>query len=167
MALANDPRRAEENGDTNPPQNGTNGFDTAEHTHSESDGNDSDGGQEHHSGYVELNTAEPDSPGEDDEEDSPQTLDEIMRSIPPSRQVEEMIEESNRTHEVEAIQERESLFNQTSTSSVIEMNKDRVDSIRAAMAGFQLPPNAIPSWASNMSEEDWQEKISNVLQPRK
>ena len=47
------------------------------------------------------------------------------------------------------------------------MNKDRVDSIRAAMAGFQLPASAIPSWASNMSEDEWKHKVSSVLHPKK
>jgi len=108
---------------------------------------------------------QPDSPGE--EEDTPQTLEEIMRSIPPSTPVQEMIDASNRNQEMEAVLEREALFNQTSSSSVIDMDKDRVESIRAAMAGFQLPSSAIPSWASNMSEEEWKQKISLLQQSKK
>ena len=34
------------------------------------------------------------------------------------------------------------------------MSKDQAETIRSAMAGFQLPESAIPSWASQLSDEE-------------
>ena len=99
---------------------------------------------------------------ENDVEDSPQTLDEILRQIEPSQQVQEMIQESQRNQIVEEVQERQTVFSQTQSDS-IDMSKDKVDTIRSAMAGFQLPSSAIPSWASNMSDSEWQKIVSDKL----
>merc|ERR1712001_631739 len=46
------------------------------------------------------------------EDENSQTLDDILRQIQPSQQVQTMIEESQRTQDREVIQEREALFNQ-------------------------------------------------------
>ena len=68
--------------------------------------------------------------GDDSEDDSPQTLDEILRQIPPSHtspQVQDMIEESQRHQDRELIQERDSLFSQpqaTQTSTVFDSSEE-------------------------------------------
>lgn len=100
----------------------------------------------------------------DDIEDSPQTLDEILRQIEPSQQVQDLIQESQRNQIAEEVQEREAIYSQTqSDSSTIDMSKDRVEMIRSAMAGFQLPSSAIPSWASNLSESEWEKLVNDKL----
>ena len=61
--------------------------------------------------------------GDDSEDDSPQTLDEILRQIPPSQQAQDMIEESQINRDRELIQERDALFSQpqaTQTSTVFD-----------------------------------------------
>ena len=104
-----------------------------------------------------------------------QTLDDILRQIQPSQQVQTMIEESQRTQDREVIQEREALFNQplstalqppaqSQTSS--DMSKDQVDTIRSAMAGFQLPTSSIPPWASNLSDEEFQKMLQDKMSSR-
>ena len=129
---------------------------------SDSEENDSDENvQDGNTGYELLPQNEGEVP-ENDVEDSPQTLDEILRQIEPSQQVQEMIQESQRNQIVEEVQERQAVFSQTQSDS-IDMSKDKVDTIRSAMAGFQLPSSAIPSWASNMSDSEWQKIVSDKL----
>ena len=129
---------------------------------SDSEENDSDENvQDGNTGYELLRQNEGEVP-ENDVEDSPQTLDEILRQIEPSQQVQEMIQESQRNQIVEEVQERQAVFSQTQSDS-IDMSKDKVDTIRSAMAGFQLPSSAIPSWASNMSDSEWQKIVSDKL----
>ena len=100
----------------------------------------------------------------DDIEDSPQTLDEILRQIEPSHQVQDLIQESQRNQIAEEVQEREAIYSQTqSDSSTIDMSRGRVELIRSAMAGFQLPSSAIPSWASNLSESEWEKLVNDKL----
>merc|ERR1712083_1222266 len=115
---------------------------------------------------------------EDDSElddENNQTLDDILRQIQPSQQVQTMIEESQRTQDHEVIQEREALFNQPSSTALqppaqsqtsSDMSKDQVDTIRSAMAGFQLPTSSIPPWASNLSEEEFQKMLQDKLSSR-
>ena len=129
---------------------------------SDSEENDSDENvQDGNTGYELLPQNEGEVP-ENDVEDSPQTLDEILRQIEPSQQVQEMIQESQRNQIMEEVQERQAVFSQTQSDS-IDMSKDKVDTIRSAMAGFQLPSSAIPSWASNMSDSEWQKIVSDKL----
>ncbi|KAK3930321.1 Male-enhanced antigen 1 [Frankliniella fusca] len=50
------------------------------------------------------------------------------------------------------------------TSNSITMDDERSAQIRAAMAGFSLPPSAVPAWASSIPEEMWKEKLLDKLQ---
>ncbi|KAE8738397.1 hypothetical protein FOCC_FOCC016119 [Frankliniella occidentalis] len=50
------------------------------------------------------------------------------------------------------------------TSNSIAMDDERSAQIRAAMAGFSLPPSAVPAWASSIPEELWKEKLLDKLQ---
>ena len=75
-----------------------------------------------------------------------------------------MIEESQRQQEHEVIRERASIFRESENASQnIDMSKDQVDTIRSAMANFQLPQSAVPSWATNLSDEEWQKVLSDKL----
>lgn len=173
MTYVNDPRKNEDNGDELEHRNGH--FHPPENHHHQNtdESEDSDQAEEVQSGYELLPQAENgqvQQEGDDDtssepEDDSPHNLEDILRQIPPSDRVQGMIEESQRTQEREVIAERESLFSQPSgsNSNGIDLSKDRVESIRSAMAGFQLPANAIPSWASNLSEEEWQKIVNDKI----
>ena len=152
MAIENDPRRKQDN--ENDEFRSENQIPPAL---SDSEENDSDE-NEGNSGYELLPQNEP----EPEMEDSPQTLEEILRQIEPSEQVQTMIQESQRNQVTEEVQERQAIFKDNQNDS-IEMNKDRVETIRTAMAGFQLPTSAIPSWATNMSDADWQKMVSDKL----
>ena len=47
-----------------------------------------------------------------------------------------------------------------------EMSKDQVETIRSAMAGFQLPSSSIPPWASNLSDEEFQKMLQDKMSSR-
>ncbi|KAJ1526665.1 hypothetical protein ONE63_008247 [Megalurothrips usitatus] len=49
------------------------------------------------------------------------------------------------------------------SSNGIAMDDERSDQIKAAMAGFSLPPSAVPAWASNIPEELWKERLLGRL----
>ena len=131
---------------------------------SDSEENDSDENVQdgNNPGYELLPQNENDQPN-DDIDDSPETLDEILRQIEPSQQVQDLIQESQRSQIAEEVQERQAIYSQTPSDSNIEMSKDRVEMIRSAMAGFQLPSSAIPSWASNLSESEWDKLVNDKL----
>ena len=131
---------------------------------SDSEENDSDENVQdgNNPGYELLPQNDNDQPN-DDVEDSPETLDEILRQIEPSQQVQDLIQESQRSQIAEEVQERQAIYSQTPSDSNIEMSKDRVEMIRSAMAGFQLPSSAIPSWASNLSESEWDKLVNDKL----
>ena len=167
--LQNDPRKEGENNDILEPR---------PENHlifqgvSESEGNETEE-EENPSGYEllpqnEMNENNSNS-DEDTIEDSPQTLDEILRQIPPSNQVQGMIEESQQSHEREEIRERDSLFSAqgSATNRNISMDQDRADTIKSAMASFQLPASAIPSWASGLSDEEWSKIVRDKLTSKK
>lgn len=62
------------------------------------------------------------------------------------------------------------LWNSTpveASSNSIAMDDERSAQIREAMAGFSLPPSAVPAWASNIPEELWKERIFDRLQQTK
>ena len=130
---------------------------------SDSEENDSDENVQdgNNPGYELL--PQNDNEPNDDIEDSPETLDEILRQIEPSQQVQDLIQESQRSQIAEEVQERQAIYSQTPSDSNIEMSKDRVEMIRSAMAGFQLPSSAIPSWASNFSESEWDKLVNDKL----
>lgn len=180
MTLSNDPRKNEENGEDLEHRNGHfNPPDNPQHNTDESEDSDPEDGHVQ-SGYEllpqgengQVHQAENDSSSEPEDDDTPHNLEDILRQIPPSERVQEIIQESQRSQEREVIAEREVLFNQSSgsNSNGIDLSKDRVESIRSAMAGFQLPASAIPSWASNLPEEEWQkivnDKISTTFQKK-
>ena len=83
-----------------------------------------------------------------------------------------MVEESERSQNLELIQEREVLFSQPPppetqpSHSSIDMSKDQVETIRSAMAGFKLPASSIPPWASDLTEEDLQKMLQDKLSSR-
>ena len=155
-----------------------NGHANGNEIHSESEEDNESPDENEHSGYVLLPQNEvPNIPNNEDS-DNDETLEEILQrvqqqpALEPSPQIQSMIQESQRNSEIEAVQERDTLFSQTSrdasnSRNTIDMSGDRVDTIRSVMSGFQLPPNAIPPWAVNLSEDEIQkvlrDKLSDVM----
>ena len=73
---------------------------------------------------------------------------------------------------LEQVRETEAVFTQPRASNSgdsISMDNDRVEQIRSAMSAFQLPPSAIPNWASELSDEEWRKMLSEKLslEPKK
>jgi len=168
MAGDNDPLKNQENGQIESNGNGH----LAEPLGDAESDNENSGDENEQSGYELLPQNDIPNQGDDSEDDSPQTLDEILRQIPPSQQAQDMIEESQINRDRELIQERDALFSQpqptqTSTqtsNSTLDMSKDQAETIRSAMAGFRLPESAIPSWASQLSDEELQKMLQDKLQ---
>ncbi|CAH1961641.1 unnamed protein product [Acanthoscelides obtectus] len=46
----------------------------------------------------------------------------------------------------------------------IEMDSNKVDEVKKAMANITLPPGAIPDWAETIPEEEWKQHLLNRLQ---
>ena len=183
MADSNDPDREGENNQNNGLDGRLsphlNGHANGNEVHSESEEDNESPDDNEHSGYVLLPQNEvPSIPNnENSDNDEPQTLEEILQRVQqqplePSPQIQSMIQESQRNAEIEAVHETDTLFSQTSrdasnSRNTIDMSGDRVDTIRSVMSGFQLPPNAIPPWAVNLSEDEIQkvlrDKLSDVM----
>ena len=47
--------------------------------------------------------------------------------------------------------------------SSMEMDAAKLESIRNAMAGILLPESAVPNWAKEMSDTEWQEMVHKKL----
>ena len=45
----------------------------------------------------------------------------------------------------------------------MEMDAAKLESIRNAMAGILLPESAVPNWAKEMSDTEWQEMVHKKL----
>lgn len=52
----------------------------------------------------------------------------------------------------------------TSTPNNIEMNKEKAEEVRLAMANFTLPSSSIPEWAANIPEDQWKQKLIDRIQ---
>ncbi|KAM6128301.1 male-enhanced antigen 1 [Pterocles gutturalis] len=50
--------------------------------------------------------------------------------------------------------------------SSIPMDAEHVELVKSAMANVKLPTPAIPPWASQISEEQWQDIVQRTLQAR-
>lgn len=55
----------------------------------------------------------------------------------------------------------------TPESSDIEMNSQKVDEVKQAMASFTLPSTSIPEWASKIPEEDWKQELMERIEQLK
>lgn len=55
----------------------------------------------------------------------------------------------------------------TSQSLDIEMDDGQVDTIKAAMTGFELPSKNIPDWAREITEDQWKDRLLSSLKTKK
>ena len=51
------------------------------------------------------------------------------------------------------------VWNAANNQSNIELDADKINEVKSAMASFKLPSTAIPEWATSISEEQWTEQI--------
>ncbi|CAH1792385.1 unnamed protein product [Owenia fusiformis] len=58
--------------------------------------------------------------------------------------------------------ERCELWNNTPTKNDITIDQEKANTIREAMSGFKLPTASIPPWASNITENNWLKKLSEI-----
>lgn len=63
-------------------------------------------------------------------------------------------------------QGRAAIFNATSASDCFELDGNKVEEIKSAMASFTLPQSAIPPLAHNISDEDWKDQIDGLISKR-
>lgn len=52
-------------------------------------------------------------------------------------------------------------------TSDIEMDSEKVDEVKQAMANITLPSTAIPEWAMNIPEEDWKQELLERIEKLK
>ncbi len=191
MAGANDPGRKDEEAANAEDQVQVNGNgihdELSESEEDENGSNDGDDRDVDHGGYELLaqeppphhqngNESDHSNENEDDdieiEEDWPP--EGMIPRLPPSFQVEGIIEEARRARVVEQARETEAIFSQprpaaegsatsSSTAGTIDLDKDRVEQIRSAMSSFQLPSTSIPQWASELSDEEWRRMLNEKL----
>ena len=85
-----------------------------------------------------------------------------------SPRVRSMAQADQREHRREEARERASVFRGARSSgsprvSSMEMDAAKLESIRNAMAGILLPESAVPNWAKEMSDTEWQEMVHKKL----
>ena len=51
------------------------------------------------------------------------------------------------------------VWNSTCSTSNIDLDVDKIDQVKSAMASFTLPSTAIPEWANTISEDQWKEQL--------
>lgn len=47
----------------------------------------------------------------------------------------------------------------TCERSNIDLDAEKIDQVKTAMASFKLPSTAIPEWANSILEDQWKEKL--------
>ncbi|KAL7301648.1 hypothetical protein TKK_0005655 [Trichogramma kaykai] len=55
----------------------------------------------------------------------------------------------------------------SSSSNVIELDENKINQVKSAMASFTLPSTAIPEWASSVSEDQWKDQLIQRLKKLK
>ena len=93
---------------------------------------------------------------------------EAIASMEVSPRVRSMAQADQREHRREEARERASVFRGARSSSSprvssMEMDAAKLESIRNAMAGILLPESAVPNWAREMSDTEWQEMVHKKL----
>ena len=151
---------------------------------SEDDSSDGDEQGAEPSGYAPLATTPPPPPqhgaGEADGEEHLPHL-EAAAGTPPQRQgvgqgelnprVRSLAEADQRAHRREEARERVMVFSGGAPqigqglprTASMEMDAARVESIRRAMERISLPDSAVPTWAKEMSDIEWQEMVARKL----
>ena len=172
MTAFNDPGRSNDSeGVLNDilPANGDN------HQHSSDDSSDDEDDQNIPNGYQPLSQNAPngfinddsDSNNSDNELEEDPNRFPVNFEAPLSPEVQNMVAESARAQRREETEERARIWATDpaagSGKDNIELDGSTVESIRSAMAGFRLPEGATPSWAKDLTEEQWKDMVSKRL----
>jgi hypothetical protein len=56
------------------------------------------------------------------------------------------------------------VWSSQSHTSNIELDADKINQVKTAMASFTLPSTAIPEWANSISEDQWKEQLIHRIQ---
>lgn len=59
-------------------------------------------------------------------------------------------------------QETLDVWSSTSNGTNIEMDADKINKVKSAMASFSLPNSSIPEWANAITEEQLINKIKEI-----
>ncbi|XP_015609096.1 male-enhanced antigen 1 [Cephus cinctus] len=114
----------------------------------ESDSEDEDIGA---AGYMPLSQVPADSdPMLDDEDEEWISAPVNSNEILPGSSVDEPQEPSFETLQV---------WSSSCDRSNIDLDADKINQVKSAMASFTLPTTAIPEWANTVSEEQWKQQL--------
>ena len=188
MAPLNDPGKSDESS----PQLRDTFHPAAANDEEESDDDSSDGDEQEGaepSGYAPLATTPPPPPqntaGEAGGEEHSPDFEAEEAGTPQQRQqreegvgqgelnprVRSLAEADQRAHRREEARERVMVFSGDAPqighglprTASMEMDAARVESIRRAMERIPLPDSAVPKWAKEMSDIEWQEMVARKL----
>ncbi|XP_015518462.2 male-enhanced antigen 1 [Neodiprion lecontei] len=120
----------------------------------ESDSEDEDPGLR---GYMPLSQIPHDSdPMLDDYED-----DEWLSTSLDTNHISSSVPVRN---ELEACEpETLEVWSSRSNQCDIDLDEDKIDQVKTAMASFMLPTTAIPEWANSVSEEQWKQILIDKI----
>lgn len=121
---------------------------------------DSDNDEVNHNGYEPLPLTPPDDANEIDDSDSESDNDSGLGSAGQQSHNDSFPAivriESQLTQEV---------WSEPTPSAVdIEMDSNKVDQVKQAMANITLPSSSIPDWANNIPEDQWKQHLFDKLQ---
>uniref|UniRef100_A0A1L8DCN0 Male-enhanced antigen 1 n=1 Tax=Nyssomyia neivai TaxID=330878 RepID=A0A1L8DCN0_9DIPT len=126
------------------------------HFYQQNTSDDSDNEQEMYEGYEPLN-GEPSNVEVWDNEEAQEDVN--MATIPPT--------DIPPIETVDTEVQREVWNAPRPEGLTIDLDGDKEREIMNVMAGFSLPPTAIPTWAQGVSEKDWKDDLLKRIRDRK
>ncbi|XP_001602458.1 male-enhanced antigen 1 [Nasonia vitripennis] len=119
----------------------------------ESDSEDEDAGP---AGYMPLSQIPAEGePLEDENDDDDEDFEWTHAPTEP----QQSLPESNEPGEPSVDPETLEVWSAPGNSSNIDLDADKINQVKSAMASFTLPTTAIPDWANSISEDQWKEQL--------
>jgi len=82
----------------------------------------------------------------------------------PTQSVQDMMSQAVLSSELERREEQAELWRApVSPQDNQQMDKEHMEKIMSAMAGFSLPSSAVPSWATVIPEEEWKTQLVSKI----
>lgn len=72
---------------------------------------------------------------------------------------QQSIPEPNNEGESSVPPETLEVWTSSCNTSNIDLDADKINQVKSAMASFTLPSTAIPEWANSISEDHWKEQL--------
>ncbi|KAJ8672748.1 hypothetical protein QAD02_004008 [Eretmocerus hayati] len=116
---------------------------------------DSDGEDNAHLGYAPLSQVPLEGEPIDDYDDD----EDFEWTSNSTESQQQPAPESNHESEPSVPPEILEVWSTTQNVSNIDMDENRIDQVKSAMASFTLPKSAIPEWANHLSDDLWKEQL--------